>query len=314
MIPSTPVLLSSRDVFANAYICTPPAVSEITFSSLFGWQTHFNYHSFTHNDLLVVFYKEKETYIFLPPLLLKGNLADDTFAASFIDLAHTVAAAARAEQCAAVFRYMPTVYTCLLPTELLTIEPDRDSFDYVYLREDLANLPGQAYAPKRNLIHQCKNTGSVVYEEISERNLPAVQEFINCWHTIRRHELLGSAAHCLACRLTEHYTALGLVGGILRSGGTIVAATMGAIVENFLYDDGPASTVIVHHENALTTCKGSYQMINQQFCAHLPSSVRYVNREEDMGLPGLRKAKLSYQPARMVEKYTVTLKRQTEKP
>lgn len=309
MIPSTPLTLSSQTLFAEAYTCAPPAVSDTVFSSLFGWQNHFNYQYVTRYDFLTVFYKEKESYIFLPPLLLKGNLSQPQFAASFTALAHDVTDAARAENCTAVFRCMPTIYTRLLPTGEFAIEPDRDSFDYVYLREDLATLAGQAYAPKRNLIHQCAKIGPVVYEELSEKNLLAAREFINRWHTTRRHELLGSAAHCLACRLIEHYAALGLVGGILRSGSEIVAATMGAIVENFLYDDGPASTVIVHHENALTACKGAYQMINQQFCAHLPASVRYVNREEDMGLPGLRKAKLSYQPARMVEKFTVTLRR-----
>ena len=93
---------------------------------------------------------------------------------------------------------------------------------------------------------------------------------------------------------------LELKGGILRVGGEIVAFTLGEPVS----DD----TFVVHIEKAHAQVRGAYQMINQQFLAHEVADYTYVNREDDTGDEGLRKAKLSYRPAFLVEKGTVTLK------
>ena len=91
------------------------------------------------------------------------------------------------------------------------------------------------------------------------------------------------------------FVALGLKGGILRSGGRIVAYTIGERLNS--------DTFIVHVEKAFSDVTGAYPMINQCFLAHEASGLRYVNREDDAGDEGLRKAKLSYNPVLMLEKY-----------
>jgi hypothetical protein len=98
------------------------------------------------------------------------------------------------------------------------------------------------------------------------------------------------------------------IGGILLVDGKVAAVTVGSIVERFEYESGIEPSVIVHFEIADVAYKGAYQMINQQFCEHLPAHIKFVNREEDLGLAGLRKAKTSYNPVRFVEKSVITPK------
>ena len=110
---------------------------------------------------------------------------------------------------------------------------------------------------------------------------------------------------CVTLNSLRLFEELSLVGGILRVDGEIVAFTLGEPVN----DD----TFVVHIEKAYADVEGSYTMINQQFVEHeLLGNYRYVNREDDVGLEGLRKAKLSYKPIFMVDKGYVTLKSKDE--
>jgi hypothetical protein len=97
----------------------------------------------------------------------------------------------------------------------------------------------------------------------------------------------------------KYFRELEMKGGLLRVDGTIIAMTLG---ERMSQD-----TFITHIEKAMPDFKGSYAMINQQFALHALGEFKYVNREEDLGLEGLRKAKLSYMPAILLNKYVVTL-------
>jgi hypothetical protein len=98
----------------------------------------------------------------------------------------------------------------------------------------------------------------------------------------------------------EHLTEVGYLSGAIRIGGKIEAFSVGGRLGT--------RTVIVHIEKANTEYRGLYQAINNEFCKHMASNVKRINREEDMGLPGLRKAKLSYNPVKFIETYTVTFK------
>jgi hypothetical protein len=112
---------------------------------------------------------------------------------------------------------------------------------------------------------------------------------------------LTTKEYCIGCEMLNAFD-LGFLGGMLLVGGNVVALTVGSIFERFEYERAIEPTVVVHFENADLSVKGAYQMINQQFCEHLPAHIKYVNREEDLGLAGLRKAKMSYNPARFIEK------------
>ncbi len=183
-------------------------------------------------------------------------------------------------------------------------EEMRDSFDYIYESEALITLSGKKLHAKRNFINRFKteHEGDWSYEPISMQNLDECWEMNTKWC-----EQMGCGEDpalmeeaCAVRNCFNNFTALGLSGGLLRAGGRIVAFTMGRPV--------CADTFVVHIEKAFASVPGAYPMINQQFVSHRCADFKYINRENDEGDEGLRKAKLSYKPAILLEKYAVRLK------
>ena len=187
-------------------------------------------------------------------------------------------------------------------------EADRDGFDYLYDIDRLADLTGKKLHAKRNHINRfMDNNPSWVYEEITPQTLPECLEMDQEWY--RRSMVREGAAEerdlgdeGIALRTAmDHYHALGLEGGLIRVYGEVVAFTMGDRLNSDTYD--------VHFEKAYGELQGAYAMINREFARWVRAkhpNVRYLNREDDMGVEGLRKAKESYSPDRMVEKYAAT--------
>ena len=178
---------------------------------------------------------------------------------------------------------------------------DRDSFDYVYDIDDLADLKGRKLQKKRNHLNRFReqNPGYRL-EPITEENLPEVEALVNRWYELRLQENPHGDYHMERAALKkalEQREALGLEGLLLRTGDGVVAMTMGSRLREDTFD--------IHFEKALDVADGAYAAINNGFAAYLREKypeVRYLNREDDLGLEGLRKAKLSYCPHHMVEK------------
>ena len=180
-------------------------------------------------------------------------------------------------------------------------EPDRDSFDYIYAQSDLAALAGKKYHSKRNHIARfVKDNADWRYEEITPGNLEECLAMANRWealYTDRDPEGLEQEARAL-CRACAHYEAFGMRGGLLRVGGELIAFTLGEPLSR--------NTFATHFEKAYPQIPGAYQMINRCFAEHTLKGFAYINREEDLGSDGLRKAKQSYHPAILLEKYKAT--------
>lgn len=178
---------------------------------------------------------------------------------------------------------------------------DRDSFDYIYDIDDLADLKGRKFQKKRNHLNRFReqNPGYRL-EPITEENLPEVEALVNRWYELRLQENPHGDYHMERAALKkalEQREALGLEGLLLRTGDGVVAMTMGSRLREDTFD--------IHFEKALDVADGAYAAINNGFAAYLREKypeVRYLNREDDLGLEGLRKAKLSYCPHHMVEK------------
>lgn len=191
----------------------------------------------------------------------------------------------------------------LFPGEF-EIEYDRDIADYVYEAEKLRNLSGKKYHGKKNHVNKFKKTYEN-WEYISMTGEHAEEAFqlLLKWKELNacmeNHE--KNAESCVASNYLRLFDELDVCGGILRVNGQAAAFSIGEQV----CDD----TMVVHIEKALTEYEGAYTMINQQFVEHECQHVTYVNREEDTGDEGLRKAKLSYRPVFMVEKGTVKRKK-----
>jgi Uncharacterized conserved protein len=178
---------------------------------------------------------------------------------------------------------------------------NRNYADYIYLREDLATLAGKKFQSKRNHVNKFIKNYNYEYAPITPDTVAECLALEREWcraNNCDEREDLVNEYKSLKFAL-DHFEEIGLTGGLLRVDGKIVAFTFGMPIG--------IDTFGVHVEKANTDIEGAYAMINQQFAQHVPEQYIYLNREEDLGLEGLRKAKLSYQPAILLEKGMVTL-------
>lgn len=178
---------------------------------------------------------------------------------------------------------------------------DRDGFDYVYAIDDLADLKGRSYQKKRNHIHRFEQAHpDYRVVPLEQHNLMEVYQMLARWYADRMDADPHADFHLeqLAMqRAFTFYTPLGLEGLVLMDGEEILAFTMGSRLNEDTFD--------IHFEKALDIADGAYPTINREFARYLRAKypeVRWLNREDDLGLEGLRKAKLSYYPNRMIEK------------
>ena len=183
---------------------------------------------------------------------------------------------------------------------------DRDHFDYVYAIDDLADLAGKRYQSKRNFA----NRFAAAHPDcqclpLDESTVPAVQTMLEQWFADRLAIAPESDFLLEKVALNRAFAsrqALGLEGMAVMEGEKCIAMTMGSRLSPDTFD--------IHFEKALDGYDGAYAFINRSFARHLRESypdLRYLNREDDMGIPGLRKTKLSYHPHHMVEKYWARL-------
>lgn len=184
------------------------------------------------------------------------------------------------------------------------IEYNEDVADYIYESEKLATLAGKKLHAKRNHINKFKQTyeGRWSYETITRDNIEECFQMALKWRNENgcEDDEEKNAEICVTLNSLRLYKELELVGGLLRLDGEIIAFTIG---EPICED-----TFVVHIEKAFANIQGAYPMINQQFVEHECMKYKYINREEDTGSEGLRKAKRSYRPVFMVEKGIVTEK------
>ena len=181
------------------------------------------------------------------------------------------------------------------------IEYNRDWADYVYESEKLATLSGKKLHSKRNHVNRFMAThDNWTYEKLTKENVEECFQMALLWRKENGcdDDEDKNEEMCVTLNSLRLFEELGVVGGILRVDGRIVAFTMG---EPICED-----TFVVHIEKAFADVDGAYTVINQQFVQHECLNYKYVNREEDTGAEGLRKAKLSYKPAFLVEKGMVT--------
>lgn len=183
---------------------------------------------------------------------------------------------------------------------------DQDAFDYVYDIHNLADLPGKKYQRKRNHFNRFKDTfPDYTVEALNMNNLPRVKEMISNWYEDRLQENPDSDFHMEQAALAKafrHYRELEMQGLVLLNGNDVLAVTLGSQIS--------ANTFDVHFEKACLTANGTYAAINCEFARFIRNKyphISFLNREEDMGLEGLRKAKQRYYPHHMVEKYWACL-------
>ena len=169
------------------------------------------------------------------------------------------------------------------------IEPVRDQYDYIYRRTDLATLHGRHLDAKRNHIHRFRaEHPDFEYRSLTPEFFDECRRLTEIWQEEKGGSDTINAEKQVMETIFSNWEALGMIGGSIIVDGRMVAFTYGSAVTTDTFD--------VCVEKADRHVEGAFAIINQQFAEHLPEQYVYLNREEDMGIPGLRQAKLSYHP------------------
>lgn len=180
----------------------------------------------------------------------------------------------------------------------------RDDFDYIYLRENLANLSGKKYHSKRNHISAFTKKYQWYYSKITKDNAEDVWLCAQKWYNSREcDKYLLNEKKGIDFLLT-HLEEFNIVGGAIYVDGEVVAFTLGTELNSMVF--------VTHIEKALPEYAEGYTVINQEFAKNELSRYKYINREDDMGIEGVRKAKLSYKPEILLKKYYCTPKDEAE--
>jgi len=253
-------------------------ISEFTFANLFLFRHAHNYALSRLDDSTpVVLGRDGDTLFFMLPFGLPEQALLDRL---FHD--HGMLKAASGEQAE---RLRGLGYQ---------VREDRDNFDYLYRREDLAELSGRTYSKKRNLIKAFLRENDYEARPLREEYLGHALQVLETW----RAGVDQDGDYRAAREGLERMDELQLCGGVYYVVDQPVAYVLGEELAG-------AASFLIHFEKAVAGYKGLYQFINQSFAAILPADYATINREQDLGDPGLRQAKLSYRPTGFVEKYRV---------
>lgn len=287
--------LSDKDVIQGYYQQEKSRNCEFTFANNFLWAPHYEIR-YAIIEGMLVFLSDESTFSVSFPLG-KGDLKKtvDVLLAYFAEKGrpfkmHLVSPLQ--------FKRLEALYP-----DRFQIVYDRDRADYVYESEKLITLSGKKLHGKRNHINKFKEMHpDWSYESITEENTQECLEMAQQWRILNgcEDDEEKEAEFCVTLNALKLRKELGLKGGLLRADGRVVAFTLG--------EPGGDDIFVVHIEKAYADVQGAYPMINQQFVEHEGAAYQYINREEDTGAEGLRKAKLSYYPVMMLEKGIVTLK------
>ncbi|OQB20421.1 MAG: hypothetical protein BWY11_02441 [Firmicutes bacterium ADurb.Bin182] len=293
-----PVSLNLRETIEEYRHAWGLCNSEHTFTNIFIWG---------HNGIIKAAHLNKVLYILLdygtrPPFMFAPITQSKN-----MDYGEAVAAAADyfskigAEPVFhAVTGPLKEAFEKSCPEYELT--EDRDNFDYVYRTQDLLTLSGKKYHSKRNHINQFTSLYEYEYQKLSPSMLDECLEVYLKWLSGKDVFEPGILGELDAIKtIITNMNALGVHGGCIRINGKLTAFALGERIT--------PDTELIHIEKADAKINGLYAMINREYVEHECVGTKFINREEDMGLEGLRRAKLSYHPAVMIEKYTAKLRK-----
>lgn len=291
------ISIDDKGLFDEYFKITNLQISEINFTNFFMWRDYYKIRYSIVNDFLcIIATMENKPFCFFP--IGDYNNFEDLKNAIFIIRDYFL-------QMGWEFVLSRVSAQQIFILEDLDIKfvanEDRDNFDYIYSVEKLSTLSGKKLDGKRNHINRFKKLYTFEYEEISDSNISDCKEIVDKWCEQRNYlehtSLISERKANLD--LLDNFNTLGVKGAIIKVNGKTEAFTIGEKLN--------VDTVVIHIEKANAEINGLYPLINQQFLVNQWSDIEYVNREQDLGIEGLRKAKLSYRPIRLVEKFTVEL-------
>jgi len=283
--------IEDKTIFDKHYEKYPPVHSDNVFTTLFSWKDYAKYcYTFLEDNLIIASRIEDKVQI-RPP---SGKKNKDVF-----DQVLKLAREQESEYPLGVID-SPTKDWMNSNYPRIELLPKREYFDYVYLASDLAELVGSDYSKIRNRLNKFKKNNDYSVEEICKDNMDEIREFLKRWCLWRdcdKDPLLENEKKAILYSMSNFFE-LGLSGVIMGVNDDIEAIAV--------YERMDSDTAVVHYEKGSPDYDGIYKAINQETAKILQKNFKYVNRESDMGIPGLRKAKMSYRPHHMVEVYAIS--------
>ncbi len=279
--------LSDKQVFSEYYKKYPQHSGYLSFVSLFTWQSYVKFmYAVIEGHIVVRYesYKDKKEYIMLPE--------------TDREVLKIVISALKEygyERLSNLTLKQVEDIESLFPDEF-TFSHKRDNDNYIYLSEKMASLSGKKLHSKKNFVNRFKKENAYTYEKITESTVAECIEVLNDWCLKKECSGGSVSAESCACTLAlQNMDALNLKGGAVRVNGKMVAFSLG--------EKTASDMVIIHFEKADYNYKGAFQTIFMEFVKNEWADITFINREEDTGDEGLRKAKLSYYPEFLLEMY-----------
>ncbi|MDO8682819.1 MAG: phosphatidylglycerol lysyltransferase domain-containing protein, partial [Armatimonadota bacterium] len=283
--------LEDQSTFAEFARREEPVSSEMSFANLFVWRHSYNFRlSVLGNALCVLAGPDGKEPFFLPPIAPADPVATTLDLFAYLkDKGHNPSMLRAPEGFVGKLKATNSE----APFE---VKFDRDNSDYVYLASDLMTLAGRKYHKKRNQIAQFRAKYDYEYRRIMPDLLPQCIALQQAWCNLRDCFIPENTSlaeeHVAAMEALDNFETLGLVGGAILIDGKVEAFTIGGRLNH--------DTMVIHFEKGNPSFPGIYQVVNQAFCADTCAGYTYVNREQDLGDPGLRQAKKSYYPHCMI--------------
>ena len=272
--------LSDRETMQAVTLPSGRRNCNYTFANLMGWQFWYDTEVCVLENAVVLRYTfdGQRAYMVCTSEALSLELIEALFDDSNGDLTLIGLEDSQVEQLSTLNSQLST-----------NVEPLRDQYDYIYRRFDLATLHGKHLDAKRNHIHRFRaEHPDFKYRPLMPEFFDECRRLTEIWQEEKGGSDTINAEKQVMETIFSNWEALGMIGGSIFVDGRMVAFTYGSAVTTDTFD--------VCVEKADRHVEGAFAIINQQFAEHLPEQYIYLNREEDMGIPGLRQAKLSYHP------------------
>lgn len=286
------IALEDRDEFLKHFQACPEKTADYCFTNLWAWKDKYQTEISFEDGLCWLRQKEGEEYVYVSPIGDWENTYWQDLIPSYFEKGFS-------------FHKIPEKLAFQLDLDfpmLVNLEADRDNWEYNYKISELVSLSGTKFRNQRKLVRQFKENYNYTFKFIEKSDLKAVKVFQKDWLEQNQNNEQGfdlKQENKAINNVLDNWQSLGdkLFGSVLLVNNDVVAY---CIAEEL--DD---QTIIIHFEKASFECKGAYQAINQMTLESL-KDYTYVNREQDLGLLGLREAKMRYNPSSFIRKYNVT--------
>ncbi|WFN37534.1 phosphatidylglycerol lysyltransferase domain-containing protein [Methanomicrobium antiquum] len=285
-----PVTLDDRNFFKSFYERFPIQHSDNTFTNMVCWNDYAQYEYYTNNDALVISSTIENKTSFRGPF----GIYDDNLLKEVLKLAkktnHPLAYQIFDEETKArILALYPDI----------NLSSDRDYYDYVYKTDILSKLPGKKFLNIRKHINSFKKRCNYTTEPMTSESVQDVIDFFFkwCeWKECKKNPIMNYEKNATIYSV-KHFEQLGLCGLLLKNENEISAIS--------IYEELNKDTIVIHYEKGLPDCEGNYKVINNEVARLVSGKYDYINRESDLGIDGLRIAKMRYYPEFFAKVYNI---------